>query len=196
LAQYAVQQGDCMESIAVQFGFQWEDLWNHPDNSDLRQLRQDPNVLLPGDIVTIPDLTPRVENCITDQLHKFVLQVPSSKLVILLKDFDKPRAGEQYVLTVGGQMVSGTTDSTGKLEEVISPRAQNGRLLVGPPGAQEEFVLKLGHVDPIETPSGVAARLRNLGHPTLGEFQRKYGLPVTDKPDDATIAKLRDRYGC
>ena len=198
MRQYSVQQGDCMESIAAQFGFTWETLWNHPSNQDLRTTRGCPNVLLPGDIVSIPDLTLRIENCCTHKCHNFILNSRQpSKLVIVLKDFDQPRANETYILTVkGGKTVKGTTDANGRLEETIPPGAQSGKLLVGPPEAQEEYILKLGHIDPIDQPTGVEGRLRNLGYRSLAEFQKKYFLPETNKVDDTTLQILRQEYGC
>jgi hypothetical protein len=83
-------------------------------------------VVLPGDIVSIPDLTLRIENCCTDKYHNFAMNSRRpSKLVIVLKDFDKPRANETYILTVNGvEAVKGTTDTNGRLEETIPPGAQ------------------------------------------------------------------------
>lgn len=193
---YTVQQGDCLESLAKTFGLQWESIWTHPENSDLRQQRQDPNVLLPGDQLFIPDLTPRYEDCVTDRRHQFVLKGRSSKLVLVLKDFDRPRANQAYILTVDGQTVSGKTDNQGRIEERIRPDASAGRLLVGPAEAPEEYVLALGHIDPVEEVSGLEGRLYNLGFHSLSEFQKRYRLQVTGAPDDATRNKLREEYGC
>jgi len=195
MSRYTVQQGDCVESIAAQFGLAWEQVWNHPDNVELRKHR-DPNVLLPGDFLSIPERILRWESCVTDREHSFVLKGRSSKLVLVLKDFDKPRASEKYVLSVDGLLVSGTTDQNGRLEALIEPGARTGRLLVGPSSALEEYTLQLGHIDPIQEVTGIEARLRNLGYRSLAEFQKKYRLDVTGQPDEPTLKKLRDEYGC
>ena len=195
MTEYTAQQGDCLESIAVTFGFDWKTVWHHVDNRELRQLRKDPNVLLPGDLIMIPDPAPRWESRATEQRHRFVRKGVPSKLVLVLRDFDRPRANEQYILEVDGTSVSGTTDSQGRIEIRIPPDAKAGRLLVGtdPP---EEYALALGHIDPISTPAGVEARLHNLGYGSLAQFQKKNGLEVTGQEDAATLSKLQSEYGC
>ncbi|MGC9973362.1 MAG: LysM domain-containing protein [Bryobacteraceae bacterium] len=46
---HVVKQGDCMSSIADQYGFFWETLWNHERNAQLKERRKNPNVLMAGD---------------------------------------------------------------------------------------------------------------------------------------------------
>src|SRR5271165_350062 len=71
---HTVVQGECVSSIAGQAGFLWETIWNHPANSQLKLLRKDPNVLLPGDLLFIPRKTPEKFTRATDMLHRFVLK--------------------------------------------------------------------------------------------------------------------------
>ena len=52
---HTVRAGDCISSIAFERGFFPDTIWNHGDNSDLKTRREDPNVLLPGDVVVVPD---------------------------------------------------------------------------------------------------------------------------------------------
>jgi len=54
---HQVQQGECLVSIAESYGFFWETRWNLPANKLIRDTRRDPTVLLPGDVVTIPEKT-------------------------------------------------------------------------------------------------------------------------------------------
>jgi N-acetylmuramoyl-L-alanine amidase len=63
MPSHTVKQGDCISSIAHETGFFWETLWNHPDNAKLKQLRKNPNALLPGDVVSIPDQRVKQESC-------------------------------------------------------------------------------------------------------------------------------------
>jgi len=68
---HEIQQGECLDSVAERYGFFWETLWEHADNSELKRVREDPNVLQPGDIVKVPDLEEGEESCATEQAHRF-----------------------------------------------------------------------------------------------------------------------------
>ena len=59
-----------MSSIAAEFGFLWQTLWDL--NPELKWKRKNPNVLLAGDIVTIPALRMKDESRPTGQKHVFV----------------------------------------------------------------------------------------------------------------------------
>ena len=67
---YVVKPGDCMASIAVEHNFLWETLWNLPENAALKDSRQDPYVLLPGDQVFIPELRPKEVPRATDNFTR------------------------------------------------------------------------------------------------------------------------------
>ncbi|MEW6363378.1 MAG: peptidoglycan-binding protein [Acidobacteriota bacterium] len=203
---YKVRQGDCVSSIAEKRGFTWQTIWDHPDNASLKRKRKDPNVLLPGDQVFIPEKRVRQESGGTEQRHSFRKKgVPAKLRLRVLDDQDQPRANEPYTLEIDGKVVSGSTDSDGRIECPISPSAAHAKLLLG----QEEFELALGNVDPIEELTGVQARLNNLGfdcgqvdgklgsktEAALRDFQAYYGLKETGEPDDSTRKKLVDIYG-
>lgn len=70
--EYIVQEGDCILSLAARCGHFWKTIWDHPANTELRQARGDPAILLPGDKLTIPPLRLREESKSTDQKHRFV----------------------------------------------------------------------------------------------------------------------------
>ncbi|HEY9141621.1 MAG TPA: LysM domain-containing protein [Bryobacteraceae bacterium] len=123
MPNYTVQQGDCVTSIADQYGLLWTTVWNHPNNNQLRQLRKDPNVLHPGDQLFVPDLDLKQVDCATDQRHTFVAKGPPAKLKIRLLDQDQPRAGVAYQLEIDGALKSGVTDSGGYIEQPLPPRA-------------------------------------------------------------------------
>ena len=62
-----------MESIAFEQGFFWKALWDLAENAELKQ-RREPNVLLPGDRVTIPAIQLRQENVATETDDSFFMR--------------------------------------------------------------------------------------------------------------------------
>jgi hypothetical protein len=206
--KHLVRDGECLSSIAFQYGFFPDTVWNDGGNSALRNLRKDPNVLLPGDVVHIPDKRIKTESRPTGKTHRFQRKgVPARLKLQLMKD-DEPRVNEPFVLTVDGTEHSGKTGPEGEVDVWISPTARKGRLTVGAGDDLEVFELELGHLDPPETIQGVQARLTNLGFPCAGEdgtvgpatkiaisqFQSRHGLQVTGEIDDQLRSRLTELH--
>jgi len=199
---HTVKPGDCISSIADQHGRFWQQLWDHADNAQLKDLRKDPNVLNPGDVVVIPDLQNHEESCATEQKHRFRRKgVPAKLKVRILRD-DKPRAKLPYVLEIDSITVKGNTDGDGFVKGDIPPGARKGRLTVGKGDDLDVFDLLLGTVDPIDTDEGLLDRLDCLGFdvsqglgPALKDFQTKVGLEPTGTPDDEVRDQLKERFG-
>ena len=207
---YMVRQGDCVQSIATERGLRWETIWNHPRNADLRAARNDPNVLLPGDQLFVPDIQLRQEQGQTEQRHRFKKKGTPGRLRIrILDEGHRPLANAPYTLSIDGRLSNGHLDGDGFLNVVIPPDARSGRLTVGTPPDTMGYELQLGHLDPIDRVSGVQARLNDLGFfcgppdGTLNEstraalraFQEKYQLTVDGNLGQQTKQKLREVYG-
>jgi Putative peptidoglycan binding domain/LysM domain len=202
-----VQPGDCLSQIAGNFGFHWKTLWDLPENAKLKQKRKDPNVLLPGDRLYVPNLRVKHHDAATDKQHQFMLTGSPARLRLRFIDDGDPIAGEPYVLNIDGDLRDGTLDASGKLDVSIPPTAKSARLTIG---NDEPIMIQLGAVDPITTVSGIQGRLNNLGfNPgpidskmgprtchAIQRFQDRNSLNVTGKPDDATRAKLLEIHGC
>src|SRR3954452_20849532 len=68
---YEIREGDCLSSLAGERGLTWQKIWDYPANSRLKQLRKDPNILMPGDILVIPDLEKKEYSKVTERRHRF-----------------------------------------------------------------------------------------------------------------------------
>ncbi len=209
MPDYKVKQGDCLSSIALRYGLKWEKIWKHPKNSNLREKRKNPNVLFPGDLLFVPEKEEKQESAATEQKHRFKVKGVPSKLILVLKDEeDKPRTNVSYNLDIDGQLFSGKTDGTGKLEHSIPPNAKKGKLMIE--DGIEEYSLQLGTIDPITEIIGIQARLSNLGFylgPMDGKmnpetieaikyFQTEHGLTANGEADQVTRDRLLDEHGC
>jgi hypothetical protein len=204
---YVCKQGDCISSIAADYGHFWQTIWDHPGNARLKAVRQEPNALFPGDRVTVPPITPKTETRPTDQRHRFVKRGDPSILRLRVLDYDGPRRNETYELIVDGSIRSGTTDGDGNLEVGIPGNARRAKLIL--PSDGTIYDLNLGGVDPIMEVSGVQGRLTNLGYDcgpadnvlgprtreALRQFQKAMGLTRTGEPDQATCSKLQQEHG-
>lgn len=195
---HIVKLGDSMTSIADQYGFFWETLWNHERNAALRAQRRNPNVLAPGDRVFIPEIRPKDESGSTGQTHTFRLKGVPARLNLRLVDrAGRPRAGVGYALEVDGAKTSGKSGADGLISMVIRPRAKRAQLHLE---TGEKYDLNLGYINPVEYVSGIQARLKNLGFydgevtgslddltsEAIRSFQAARGLEATGQADPAT----------
>jgi hypothetical protein len=212
---YTVQQGDHLSKIAKDNGFtDYTVIWDHPNNSDLKKLRQNPNILLPGDEVFIPDMEQKQESGATDKKHTFTVDKKTLKLRLVLEDiYEKPIVGAQCALRVEDQISQLTTDGNGKLEQEIPLDATDAYLVIRgdqTPFANDTIYIKIGHLDPLDEISGQVARLNNLGYSAgaldgsdteafnsaVEEFQCDNNLAVDGICGPNTQSKLKQVHGC
>jgi N-acetylmuramoyl-L-alanine amidase len=158
---HKVKQGDCSSSIAFEKGFFVDTIWNHPNNKELKEKRKDPNVLMPGDIVFVPDKRLKEVSEATNNVYKYKCKNTPEKLKLQFFKADEPRANEDYELEIDGLKFSGKTDSQGRLEQSIPPSAAKGQIRLLKDG--DTYDLLLGNLDPYDEVTGVQGRLRHLG---------------------------------
>ncbi len=221
---HTVKQGEHLSSIAEAYGFRSiKPIWDHPDNAKVKDLRKNPNVLLPGDVLVIPDRAFKEESRSTEKRHRF--KAVGEKLVlrlVLRAPSGEPAANVPCNLEVEGVTSKKSTDGNGKLEVPIPRSAHQGLITV----RDEKLALDLsipigiGELDPIDTPSGQLGRLNNLGYdagpigvppPPPGperdaqqlqfrsaveEFQCDHGLQVDGVLGANTLKKLKEVHGC
>jgi hypothetical protein len=203
--RHNVKTGDGLSRLAAQYGFSPARIWDDPANAGLRARRPDPNILLPGDVVVIPDLEAKSVAAATGLRHRFRRSGVPALFRIQFLDDGRPRSGESYRLTIGDRAFTGTTDADGRIELFVPNDAATGVLLLGD---TDEMEIDFGAMDPLEAASGIRKRLRNLGlydgddedglgpatRRAIETFQARAGLPVTGEADAATLAKLQELH--
>jgi hypothetical protein len=208
-----VQAGDTLLSIAQAEGvFDWQRIWNHPQNRNLRQQRSNPQVLYKGDQVYVPDKTEffKQVQLAVDQIHTFRTKKPSCHFSVFLKnERGRPYANHKYRLKLGDQTHQGTTGDDGLVCHPVSPAVKTGELTLwrdkANPNDTYTWALQIGHLNPVDTVSGVKQRLKNLGYQVgpldenldavttsaIANFQRHMGQnPANGELNDATRKSL------
>lgn len=205
--EYVVRKIDCLSRIAAEFGHLPETIWTDPANERLREVRPNPEILLPGDRLHVPPLRPKQEPGAAETRNRFRRHGTPSSITLVLKHNDQPRANEPYRLEIEGQVFEGVTDAQGQIIRPIPPGATRGRLRVG--NDKREHDIQIGRLNPIEAVSGVQQRLNNLGfvcgeadgvvgprtRQALTAFQEKAGLERTGRADDPTRQRLVAEHG-
>lgn len=201
-----MRDGDCLSSLAARFGFRhWRSIYDAPENAELRASRPNPNLLAAGDVVTIPDHEPRVEDAVTGRRHVFRARRADARVRIILEDPDgTPRPGLAYVLRAGGTEQSGVTTDAGLVDCPIPRDATHGTLEI----EGESWDLLLGALPPSSADGSTPAlrRLVNLGYDVgapgeartemaLERFKQDAGLPPDASFGDAA-REARKRHGC
>jgi len=166
---YTVVQGDHLSKIAKEHGFpDYHVIWDDPNNAELKQMRQNPNVLFPGDQVFVPDKEDKEESGNTEKRHTFQVDKEPLKLRLVLEDaFEKPIANAKCALTVDGQVSQPTTDGNGKIEVDIPSNAQSATLVIRSDETSFQNIpipIPIGNLDPGDQLSGQISRLNNLGY--------------------------------
>jgi N-acetylmuramoyl-L-alanine amidase len=204
--KYVIKQGDCLSSLAGAFGLRsWKDLYDHPDNAELKNQRPNPNVVAPGDQITVPDSPSdkKIVPCGTGKKHLFIVEIPKVKLRILLQNWQgEPYADKRFEVTITDKKFPGRTDGEGLIDIPIPAAAQSGHLKAWLDEDEDDANpdidrdLDIGHLDPTDCVTGLQARLHNLGHwcevngnldedtlAAVRAFREKAGLPEVEDDD-------------
>jgi len=204
---HTVRQGECVASIAAQYGFHPGTIWKAPENAALRELRKEPHILRPGDSLYIPQKSVKYVSIMTDNKHRFVRSGVPEILSIQFFLNEQPRSHSQFDVMIDGVSSSSATDGNGVARITIPPEAK--RATVTLTDTNEQFELKLGFMDPVTEIAGIKGRLLSLGFyhgvvddtdsadlaAAIKEFQLAAGLTVNGEVDDNTRRKLLEAYG-
>lgn len=215
---YTVVRGDNLTKIARRHGFaRWQTLYRYPRNRDFRRLRDNPNLIFPGDQVFIPDRELGEQPSQVNQIHRFQLLETRRMLWLVIhdKEFRRVPAGQIFKLTIEGHGVQqGETRLGGLIEREIPPDAERGELTVfldsGSSTHSRTWRFRIRDFHPITKRTGVQMRLKNLDlyngpivdaespemEEAVRQFQKRF-LPdqVTGIVDERTRTKLKRVYG-
>jgi N-acetylmuramoyl-L-alanine amidase len=199
--QHVIEQGETIASLALQYGFFPNTIWNDSANAELKRNREDPHVLLPGDIVTVPDKRVKEVDKPDKARHRFRRKGVPKTLRVKLVGMHGPRSNLGYRIDIDGKLANGKTDAEGVLKQPIPLDARHAKLVLD---NGLEYDIALGDLDPINETIGVQKRLTNLGYYTgpldgklsadttaaLKLFQASQALPQSGDADEATKNKL------
>ena len=214
--QHTVAQGETLLRIAKQYGYQTSKaLYNHPSNAEFKALRPDPNLIYPGDKITIPPKKEKFIPLRTNSINSFVVQNEKEyfRLQIIHEDGDDI-TGKRIVITIGSQTIDTVLPSNGLIEvELTENDSLTGQvdlyLKEDQSSPSESFTAQVGHLDPIDTLSGVQARCNLLGFDCgtvdgingsktkagVRDFQYEHDLEVDGIAGAKTKAKLQQVFG-
>lgn len=181
---HVVAQGEYLALIALRHGFHDSHvIWDHPDNAALKALRKNPNVLLTGDKLVIPDKVAGVVAVTTGKVNPFQAATDVLSLNVHFENASaKPLATRDATLALGGVDSAGAfvraralktkTDAAGQLhQDFVGPFSDRAaatqadvQILAQPTDPPAAFRLLIGNLDPVDVSSGQRARLDNLGY--------------------------------
>lgn len=207
---HVVKQGEYLDQIAHRIGMRASDIWEHAANEALRARRSRPNMLLPGDLLHIPEeKAPSPLPVVVGGTNRFAAYVPRTKVAFVVRLEGKPVASEPFVIEGLFEVREGRTDAEGRVHLEVPIDVREVRVVF--PRLERAFPVRIGELDPPDELSGVRQRLEHLGYDgwtldgggrtsspfdrraleeALKLFQRDHGLPPTGVVDDETRRAL------
>ncbi len=220
---YVVRQGDYLTKLAYVHGFAAAEVWDHPKNHELKALRDDMDVLCPGDLLYIPAEPPAALPLASQSANAYRTTAPRIGVSVAFVHDGAPLANAAYRVEGLAAELGGTSDGSGKVSFEVPVGVRQVRVLF--PEANVAFPVRVGDLDPVDERSGLRTRLAQLGfYPVdwlaalveapdpdgdgaeeateealdrfaVAAFQEAHGLAATGEIDDATRAALVERHG-
>lgn len=203
---HAVSAGESLSSIAKDNGYLWDTIWSHANNAALKAKRPDPNQLIAGDELFLPEKGSKAIAKPVDARHRFKIKGEPTRLQLQLLSMGEPRKNEPYTLVFGDEIIHGSTDEQGRIDQPIPGSIKTATLNLG--GGAESYPIAVGELEPLDSIRGVQHRLNNLGYDCGGEsgelgpatkkallaFQKAEGLHESGEIDDSTRGRLGEKH--
>lgn len=215
MATYTVKKGDHLTKIAKLHGVaDWRIIYDHTRNEAFRQRRPDPNFIMEGDELFVPDQEVDFVE-LEASGHYEIVVAPMDVVVrvsVALPAGGGLLAGAPYVLEGGGRRFEGSIPDDGVIEHNVPASTETATLSVTYDSAADplELTLGLGQLPPIEEVAGQQARLASLGcyvgeitgdydlrtRVAVSRFQAEHDLTPDGEMTDETRARLKEVHGC
>jgi hypothetical protein len=206
---HTVVDGEHVAGIAACYGYRtFASIWEHQQNATLRELRKNPHVLHPGDVLFVPNRSSQCAELTCGVVNRFVLKgKPLNLRLKLLSTGGQPLASGPCRLNVDGIEQDLQVDADGMLAVIAPSTVRDATLTI----EGQQYQLLVGGLDPIDTPTGQQARLHNLGYYVEADqghvdpeelrfaielFQANNGLSISGEMDEPTKALLEQQFGC
>jgi N-acetylmuramoyl-L-alanine amidase len=205
---HVVGPGDYLTAIAYAAGVTVDDIWNDPANAQLKELRSNPEMLAPGDVVYVPVVERKFEPVSVGEAAQMMADPTKVKVNVVLEmrddDGQNVLAGKTFRIEgLGGDRVENPIGPDGAVSFEVPATTREVVLVV------DEMSLKLpvlvGGMDPVNEASGLHQRLRHLGYTDgdageydLGDairaFQQDQNIEASGDSDAATLQALVDKH--
>lgn len=189
LLPYVVKRGDFLTKLAGERNFDANEIWQDPNNAELRQTRPDPEVLCPGDILYLPADTHRAPlELELEADNKFTTQLGVIRVRQCFVVDGQPLADMDYYVHGMGDVFEDVTDNDGGIDIDVPLHVPRVKVVIVAPNdanvdergddnqegdepsepddgpKQWVFEIAVGHLDPARTWSGAKQRLDHLGY--------------------------------
>ena len=150
---YIVRQGDYLTKLAGLRGVSAATVWNDSHNDALRKVRDNMDVLYPGDCIYLPEVPTQWLTLNSAASNSYQADLPQVEVGITLLGLDgTPLANVAYTMHGATGLVEGQTDGSGKAtllvsvdESVVNVVLEDGSW----------YCLSLGVMDPVTEPDRV-----------------------------------------
>lgn len=163
---HVVQQGEHLSQIAKQYGFRdFNTVWNHPDNADLKKLIRVPTFFFPATRSKFRIKRKRRNR--GQPVRSTASNWPADDSFFASRSATLAinRWQIRRQVKVDGASTELTTDANGRVEVPISATATEATLVFKDPLVPFDLSvpIKIGHLDPVEEVSGQKARRSGQG---------------------------------
>lgn len=197
---HKVKPNEYLGSIAKQYGFShWKAIYQHPANEHLRKLRPNPNILMEGDEIAIPQKNTKQAVVRSRREQKFeLLGAATNRLKLsIYNEKGDPMTNRSFQIEFGETIITGTTDNSGRINTTIPPDAPEKAILTIQNNEEEEksqnqqvYWIDIGGVNPMEEITGIQTRLKILGY-----YHGKIDGEPGEKTEEAILQFQRDQEG-